>query len=76
MQQKIGDVGSISETFATGVAAVSAQLNLPATTFGLQIGVAVNGTLDAKILIAYLAAKIGGPIPAEVASFLEAALAV
>ncbi len=75
MEQSLGNLGSASETYAKGVAGASAVLNLPATAFGLSLSIQANASLDAKILVAYLAAKIGGPVPAEVASFIELALA-
>lgn len=73
--QKIGSVGQVTENFDKGVASASGSAALPPTNFGLSVGVQVTASLDAKILIGFLAAKIGGPIPAEVAAFLEATLA-
>lgn len=73
--QQIGSVGSVTESFSAGVAAVEASLVLPQTAWGLSGSLPLKLSLDSKVLIAYLAAKIGGPIPAEVASFLEMALA-
>lgn len=76
MEQKLGSFGDVQESYAKGVASLSATAALPATEFGLQVSVKLEGSIDAKVLVAYLAAKIGGPVPAEVASFLETALAL
>lgn len=73
--QKLGDFGSATESLAAGVASVAASAALPLNAFGLSLSVEVKAALDAKVLIGYLAAKIGGPVPSEVAAFLEAALA-
>jgi hypothetical protein len=73
--QPLGSFGSASEDYSAGVGSASASAAIPATTFGLSGQVQVTVSLDAKILIGYLAGKIGGPVPAEVAAFLEAALA-
>lgn len=75
MEQALGNVGKADESYAKGVASASVSVAVPATSYGLSLNVSVGANLDAKILIAYLAAKIGGTVPAEVASFLEAALA-
>jgi hypothetical protein len=74
-EQKIGSVGSASESYAKGVASADASVSVPQNAFGLSVSLQLNVSLDAKILIGYLAGKIGGPVPAEVASFLELALA-
>lgn len=76
MEQKIGDVGVMDESYAKGVASVTATISVPSTSYGLSIKISAEADLDAKILIGYLAGKIGGPIPAEVAAFLENALAI
>lgn len=75
MEQKIGSVGDIQESYSKGVVSVQGSAAFPANSFGLSLKVSIEGDLDAKVLIGYLAQKIGGPIPAEVASFLELALA-
>lgn len=75
MEQKLGSVGVADESFSKGVASTSASAEIPATSFGLSGSVQLKLDLDAKILVGYLAAKIGGPVPAEVASFIELALA-
>lgn len=75
-EQNIGSVGSVTESYSKGVASVDAEVKLPQTSYGLEVVVSIKGDLDASKLIAYLAGKIGGPIPAEVASFLEGALKV
>lgn len=75
MEQAIGNVGKADETYSKGVAGASVSLAVLPTAYGLSFGVSVNASLDAKILIGYLAARIGGPVPAEVALFLETALA-
>jgi len=72
--QNIGSDVKVSESLAAGVVSVSGSAALPATDFGLTLSVQVTGGLDASVLISFLAAKIGGPVPAEVAAFLEAAL--
>lgn len=76
MEQKLGNIAVLDESYSKGVVSASGSAALPVNAFGLSLGVQVNATLDAKILIGYLAAKIGGPIPAEVAAFLESALAI
>lgn len=76
MDQNIGSVGKASESYSKGVATASAEVALPNTSFGLTVSLEANVSLDAKVLIAFLATKVGGPVPAEVASFIEAALAV
>ena len=73
-EQKIGNVGSASESFAAGIAKASVAADLPPMSFGLKASVQVNLELDSSALIEFLAKKIGGPVPAEVASFLEMAL--
>ncbi len=75
-EQQLGTFGEVTETFSKGVAKATLSAALPPTSFGLKLNVSVDGSLDAKSLIDYLAAKIGGPVPAEVASFIEAALAL
>lgn len=72
--QKLGALGSVQESYAAGVASVSGSVALPATAFGLSASADLKLSLDAKALIEYIAAKIGGPVPAEVAAFLEMAL--
>ena len=74
MDQKLGSFGDATETFSAGVAKAAVTAVLPATSFGLTGSVQVALSLDAGTLIAFIAAKIGGPVPAEVAAFLEAAL--
>jgi hypothetical protein len=73
--QNLGSVGELTESYSAGVASASASAALPVTSFGLTLNVQATASLDAKVLIAYLAAKLGGPIPAEVAAFLESVLA-
>ncbi len=75
VSQSLPNLGSVSESYAAGVASANASLALPETAWGLTIAVQASASLDAKKLIGYLAAKAGGPVPAEVASFIEAALA-
>lgn len=75
MEQQLGNVGQAVESYSKGVASASANLAVAQTAYGLSAKVGLELDLDAKVLIAYLAAKIGGPIPAEVAAFLESALA-
>jgi hypothetical protein len=76
MEQNIGNVGQVTESYSKGVVSATGAVALPANPWGLTVGLQVNASLDAKILIAYLAAKVGGPVPATVAEFLESALAV
>jgi hypothetical protein len=76
MEQNLGTMGQVVESYSKGVVSAAANANLPATAFGLSLTLQANVSLDAKVLIGYLAAKIGGPVPAEVAAFLETALAV
>ncbi len=73
-EQKLGSVGEATETYAKGVASTSVAITPIATAFGLLLSGQLNASLDASVLIAYLAAKIGGPVPAEIASFLETAI--
>jgi hypothetical protein len=65
---------STTESFASGVASAKVSVLVPQTAWGLTLKLPLELDLDATVLIAYLAAKIGGPIPAEVAVFLETAL--
>lgn len=74
MEQKLGSVGLADESYAKGVASAKASVTVPSTAYGLKLNVSVEADLDASVLIGYLAGKIGGPIPAEVASFIELAL--
>lgn len=74
MDQKLGSVGQADESYSKGVASASASVAVPQTSYGLTLKLTAEADLDAKVLIGYLAAKIGGPVPAEVASFLESAL--
>jgi hypothetical protein len=73
--QALGSLGTATESLSAGVASAKASGALAQTAWGLSLNVSVEADLDAKKLIGYLAGKIGGPIPAEVATFLEAALA-
>lgn len=73
--QKLGSVGTATETFAAGVETAAVAVSLPETAWGLTVGVQANQSLDAKKMITYMAAKIGGPIPAEVAVFVDSYLA-
>ena len=73
-EQKLGSVGEATETYAKGVATASVAITPVTTAFGLSLSGQLNVSQDAALLIAYLAAKIGGPVPAEIASFLETAL--
>jgi hypothetical protein len=72
--QNLGSVATVTESYSAGVGSAGIAANLPQTVWGLSGNVALNLKLDASVLIAYLAAKIGGPIPTEVAAFLEATL--
>lgn len=74
MEQNIGSVGNATETYSKGVASAVATVAVPQTSYGLTLKVSAEADLDAKVLVAYLAAKIGGPVPAEVAAFIELAL--
>ena len=74
MEQNLGTLGTVTESYAAGVAGVVVAAALPPTAFGLQFNLSLSGSLDASTLIGYLAGKVGGPIPAEVAAFLELAL--
>ncbi len=76
MEQNLGNLGKVDESYAKGVANASVTFALPTNSFGLSVKANIEADLDAKTLVAFLAAKIGGPIPAEVASFIEAALAI
>lgn len=74
MQQALGTLGQVTETYSGGVASAQVAVNVPQTSYGLSINVQATASLSATTLIGYLAAKIGGPVPAEVAAFLEMAL--
>lgn len=74
MEQKLGNVGVADESYADGVATAKATVSVPQTAYGLKLNVSIEADMDASVLVGYLAAKIGGPIPAEVASFIELAL--
>ena len=74
MEQQIGSLGSITESYAAGVVSAAGSLAIPPTSFGLGGSVQLSLTLSAPLLIAYLASKIGGAVPADVATFIEAAL--
>lgn len=76
MEQAIGSYGKLDETYSKGVASASGSFSAPANEFGLSLSLQLKADLDAKTLVAYLAAKVGGPIPAEVAAFIESALAI
>jgi hypothetical protein len=75
MEQNIGNVGIVTESYAAGVASAVVAVAVPPTSYGLNVKLSAELDLDAKVLIGYLAAKIGGPVPAEVATFIEGALA-
>lgn len=72
--QTLNQFVSTSESYAAGVASAKASVSVPQTSYGLTLKISAEADLDAGTLIGYLAAKIGGPIPAEVAVFLESAL--
>jgi hypothetical protein len=74
MEQSIGNVGNAVESYAKGVASAVATVAVPQTAYGLTLKISAEADLDSAVLIAYLAAKIGGVVPAEVAAFLELAL--
>lgn len=74
MEQAIGSLGQAVESFSKGVASASAGVAVAQTAYGLSLKLSVEADLDASVLVAFLAAKIGGPIPAEVATFIEMAL--
>lgn len=73
-EQKVGNFITADESYAAGVAGAKAVATVPQTAYGLKLNVSVEADLDAGVLIGYLAGKIGGPVPAEVASFLQLAL--
>lgn len=74
MEQKLGNIGVADESYASGVAKATATVSVPQTSYGLTLKLSAEADLDAAVLIDFLAKKIGGPVPAEVASFLELAL--
>lgn len=74
MEQNLGTFGTATESYSKGVASAQVQGNLPANAFGLSLQVSVTGSINAETLISYLAGKIGGAVPAEVASFINLAL--
>lgn len=76
MEQKVGNYAVADESYSAGVATAKATVAIPETKYGLKVNVSVEADLDAKTLVGYLAAKIGGPVPTEVAAFIESALAV
>lgn len=67
---KIGTVGSYDLAFTAGKVVVTAGVALPEATVSLSVAVSPKEILDV------IAARIGGPIPLEVAKFLESALAL
>jgi len=68
-------LGELSESYAAGVASAECSVVLPKTAFGLSLTLDVKGSLDATVLIPYLAAKAGGEVPAEIAKWLTKVLA-
>jgi hypothetical protein len=74
MEQQVNQFIKTDESYSKGVAQATATVAVPQTAWGLSLDVTAVAKLDAPTLIGYLAGKIGGPIPAEVALFLETAL--
>lgn len=66
----IGSVGNYDLAFLGGKVVVSVGVGLPEISANLSVSIGPKEILD------LIAAKIGGPIPAEVAKFLEDALAL
>lgn len=67
---KLGTVGSYDLAFTAGKIVVSVGLSLP------EVGASLSVSIGPKEILDLIASKIGGPIPAEVASFLESALSL
>lgn len=67
-QGAIGNVGTQSVEFVGGQMVAKASVAVPYGSVDLDIVISPKAILDA------IAAKVGGPIPAEVAAFLEQAL--
>lgn len=63
----LGAIGKWDVAFSSGLLVLSAQAS--------DVGVAANVSVSVsgKTVLDALAAKVGGPIPAEVAAFLESA---
>jgi hypothetical protein len=74
MEQQIGNYVKADETFSGGIATAKVTAAVPQTSYGLKLNVTIEADMDAGVLIGYLAGKIGGPVPAEVASFIQLAL--
>lgn len=65
---KLGTVGEYSVEFKDGL--LVASMNAGADGINGSLSISVSG----KSIIDGIAAKIGGPIPAEIALFLESSL--
>lgn len=66
----LGSVGKYDLAFEGGKVVVSLSVGLP------EIAATLSVSIGPKEILDLIAAKIGGPIPASVAEFLESALAL
>lgn len=67
---QIGAVGNYDVAFTGGKVVVSINVGLP------ELNVKVSAEISPKTILDQIAAKVGGPIPVEVAKFMEDALAL
>jgi hypothetical protein len=65
---KLGTIGSQSVSFSDGQIVASANASADGITATISI------SISAKVIIDAIAAKIGGPIPQEIALFLDTSL--
>lgn len=66
----IGTEGNYDVSFTGGKIVITAGLGLPEANASLSI------SISPKVILDEIAKKVGGPVPVEVAQFLESALAL
>lgn len=76
VNEKIGNIGSVDVAFKGGALVLSAVIQAANPAYGLKFSNTTELSVGPKEILDALSAKIGGPVPAAVAKFLEDALAL